>query len=391
MFSWLDVLRVFHPYLVQCCTGFASSESQSKLRWVLSDLSSPVLTRKVRGSKEWNGNWIFSPVVNCLLKVIWMNFSIQFMLCLWYWLINWEEKVWLKMHGHLENIAELGPQILEDSYLFLEMTSLVTESQGTSPGPISSWKGLGMGHWELSKVLNISSEGDCCFFRQPFPLFQCSLSLSSAAIAVLYTVLHKVLLFPSKGFCSQLILAVPHPWAAESHLLALVPCFWVVSLAYQDLLPLEWAQLPSGEGWGPPASCTGTCCLCHLAAGNRAFPGTSAQQALGKLISSILVCILFHLCASLYNMRILQCWCVSCFNRSRVLINGVVFDILFVSNQKLWRAFENKSSELISSVCLRGKHFLMLLNVSFILSSTVIILKFGVCCQHGWDWSGYSK
>lgn len=42
------------------------------------------------------------------------------------------------MHGHLENIAELGPQILEDSYLFLEMTSLVTESQGTSPGLISS-------------------------------------------------------------------------------------------------------------------------------------------------------------------------------------------------------------------------------------------------------------
>lgn len=54
-------------------------------------------------------------------------------------------------------------------------------------------------------------------------------------------------------------------------------------------------------------SCPGTCCLCHLVAGNRTFPDTSAQQALGKLISSILVCILFHLCASLYNMRILQC------------------------------------------------------------------------------------
>lgn len=46
-----------------------------------------------------------------------------------------------------ENIAQLGPQILEFCYLFFEMISVVTESQGTSPGSISSWKqDLRVGH-----------------------------------------------------------------------------------------------------------------------------------------------------------------------------------------------------------------------------------------------------
>lgn len=52
-----------------------------------------------------------------------------------------------------ENIAELGTQILEVSYLFFEMTSVVTESQGISPGPISSWKqGLRVGHLEVCQA-----------------------------------------------------------------------------------------------------------------------------------------------------------------------------------------------------------------------------------------------